>query len=303
MKKTFKKSEKSKGSLYPEYLAKEVDRYLKSYLKKYESIPEELKNSIRYSIESSGKRFRPVLSLATAKSLGFEISHIMPTACAIEFIHTYSLIHDDLPAIDNDDLRRGKPTCHRQFGEDIAILTGDALFAESFNIIIKDQIADPDIKLRVLDELITASGASGMVAGQIVDVCSTGTIISKKRLEYMHLNKTAKLITAAVRSSAILCNAGPQILEGLTEYGLNIGLAFQITDDILDITSNSVLTGKTHGKDSLRLKNTYPHLWGLEESKKIAQRKISKALGSIKNINIDTRLLVDIAEFILIRKA
>ena len=303
MKKTFKKSEKSKGSLYPEYLAKEVDRYLKSYLKKYESIPEELKNSIRYSIESSGKRFRPVLSLATAKSLGFEISHIMPTACAIEFIHTYSLIHDDLPAIDNDDLRRGKPTCHRQFGEDIAILTGDALFAESFNIIIKDQIADPDIKLRVLDELITASGASGMVAGQIVDVCSTGTIISKERLEYMHLNKTAKLITAAVRSSAILCNAGPQILEGLTEYGLNIGLAFQITDDILDITSNSVLTGKTHGKDSLRLKNTYPHLWGLEESKKIAQRKISKALGSIKNINIDTRLLVDIAEFILIRKA
>lgn len=303
MKKTFKKSEKSKGSLYPEYLAKEVDRYLKSYLKKYESIPEELKNSIRYSIESSGKRFRPVLSLATAKSLGFEISHIMPTACAIEFIHTYSLIHDDLPAIDNDDLRRGKPTCHRQFGEDIAILTGDALFAESFNIIIKDQIADPDIKLRVLDELITASGASGMVAGQIVDVCSTGTIITKERLEYMHLNKTAKLITAAVRSSAILCNAGPQILEGLTEYGLNIGLAFQITDDILDITSNSVLTGKTHGKDSLRLKNTYPHLWGLEESKKIAQRKISKALGSIKNINIDTRLLVDIAEFILIRKA
>lgn len=303
MTKTFKKSQKSKLGLYPEYLIKEVDRCLKSFLKRYEGIPEELRNSIRYSIESSGKRFRPVLSLATAQSLGFEISHVMPTACAIEFIHTYSLIHDDLPAIDNDDLRRGKPTCHRQFGEDIAILTGDALFAESFNIILKDQIADPDIKLRVLDELISASGASGMVAGQIVDVCSTGSIIPKERLEYMHLNKTAKLITAAVRSSAILCNAGPQILKGLTEYGLNIGLAFQITDDILDITSNSVLTGKTHGKDILQLKSTYPHLWGLEESKKIAERKISKAINSIKNINIDNRLLVDIARFILTRKA
>jgi len=303
MKKTFKKQEYPKRGLYPEYLAKEIDRYLRFYLKRYDDIPGELKNSIRYSIESGGKRLRPVLALATAKSLGFEISHIMPTACAIEFIHTYSLIHDDLPAIDNDDLRRGKPTSHQQFGEAIAILTGDALFAESFNIILKDQVADHDIKLRVLDELITASGASGMVAGQIVDICSTGSIISKERLEYMHLNKTAKLIAAAIRSSAILCRTDPHILEGLTEYGTNIGLAFQITDDILDITSNSELTGKTHGKDILQFKSTYPHLWGLDKSRKIAKEKIEKAIESIKDLDINKKMLTNIAQFILVREA
>ncbi|MCJ7665636.1 MAG: polyprenyl synthetase family protein, partial [Actinobacteria bacterium] len=229
----------NKKDLYPESLVKEVDKNLKKYLSDYRHIPVQLREAIGYTVLNGGKRLRPVLCLATAMSLGCSIQKVMPTACAIEFIHTYSLIHDDLPAIDNDDLRRGKPACHKKFGEDIAILTGDALFAESFNIILKYQKSAPEIKLKVLNEIVSASGASGMVSGQIVDVSSTGKIITKKDLEYMHMNKTSKLIIAAIRTSAILCRAEDDILEKLSIYGANIGLVFQITDDILDITSST----------------------------------------------------------------
>ncbi|GAH11959.1 unnamed protein product, partial [marine sediment metagenome] len=189
-------------------------------------------------VENSGKRFRPILCLLTAKSLGKDYRAVLPTACAIEFIHTYSLIHDDLPSIDNDDLRRGKPTCHKKFGEDIAVLAGDALFAEAFNIIIKYQIADDRTKIKILEEIADASGASGMAAGQIVDVYFTGKKISKKKLEYMHRNKTGKIITASVRCAAILCGVIDDYLKKFTEYSENLGLAFQITDDILDVTSD-----------------------------------------------------------------
>lgn len=277
------------NELYPEFLIKEVNNSLGYYVKKYKESPDILKEAIEYSIENSGKRFRPILCLLTAKSLGKDYRVVLPTACAIEFIHTYSLIHDDLPSIDNDDLRRGKPTCHKKFGEDIAILAGDALFAEAFNIIIKYQIADDRTKIKILEEIAGASGASGMAAGQIMDVYFTGKKISKKKLEYIHRNKTGKIITACVRCAAILCGVSSDYLKKFTEYSENLGLAFQITDDILDVTSDNRI-------------NTFPNIWGISKSKEIARDNIDKAIAIIKSMDIDYEWLVNIANFLLARK-
>lgn len=277
------------NELYPGFLIKEVNKSLGYYVKKYKESPDILKEAIKYSVENSGKRFRPILCLLTAKSLGKDYRAVLPTACAIEFIHTYSLIHDDLPSIDNDDLRRGKPTCHKKFGEDIAVLAGDALFAEAFNIIIKYQIADDRTKIKILEEIADASGASGMAAGQIVDVYFTGKKISKKKLEYMHRNKTGKIITASVRCAAILCGVIDDYLKKFTEYSENLGLAFQITDDILDVTSDKRI-------------NTFPNIWGISKSKEIARDKIDKAIAIIKSMDIDYKWLVNIANFLLVRK-
>lgn len=290
------------NELYPEFLIKEVNKSLGYYVKKYKESPDILKEAIKYSVENSGKRFRPILCLLTVKSLGKDYRMVLPTACAIEFIHTYSLIHDDLPAIDNDDLRRGKPTCHKKFGEDIAILAGDALFAEAFNIIIKYQIADDRTKIKILEEIADASGASGIVAGQIVDVYFSGKKISKKKLEYMHRNKTGKMITASVRCAAILYGVSNDYLKKFTEYSENLGLAFQITDDILDVTSDKHIAGKTIGKDTVQKKNTYPNIWGISKSKEIARDKIDKAIAIIKSMDIDYKWLVNIANFLLVRK-
>ena len=291
------------NKLYPGFLIKEVNNRLGYYIKKYHKCPSILKKSINYSIENGGKRFRPILCLITAKSMGKDYRMVLPTACAIEFIHTYSLIHDDLPSMDNDDMRRGKLTCHKKFGEDIAILTGDALFAEAFNIIIKYQNSDDETKIKIMDEITDASGACGMVAGQIIDVYFTGKKISRRRLEYMHTNKTGKLITASVRCAAILCDAGINELKKFTEYSKNLGLAFQITDDILDITSNKYMAGKTVGKDAVQGKNTFPYVWGVLKSKKIAEEKIEKAIAIIKGMNIEHKWLVNMAKFLLARKA
>jgi len=290
------------NELYPGFLIKEVNKSLGYYVKKYKESPDILKEAIKYSVENSGKRFRPILCLLTAKSLGKDYRAVLPTACAIEFIHTYSLIHDDLPSIDNDDLRRGKPTCHKKFGEDIAVLAGDALFAEAFNIIIKYQIADDRTKIKILEEIADASGASGMAAGQIVDVYFTGKKISKKKLEYMHRNKTGKIITASVRCAAILCGVIDDYLKKFTEYSENLGLAFQITDDILDVTSDKRIAGKTIGKDVIQKKNTFPNIWGISKSKEIARDKIDKAIAIIKSMDIDYKWLVNIANFLLVRK-
>jgi len=288
--------------LYPGFLVREVNSRLKYYVSKYKESPAILRRAIDYSIKNEGKRFRPILCLLTARSLGKDYRMVLPTACAIEFIHTYSLIHDDLPSIDNDDFRRGKPSCHRKFGEDIAILAGDALFAEAFSIVLKYQRADDNIKIRVLKEISEASGAEGMAAGQIVDVYFAGKKISKNKLEYMHQNKTGKLITASVRCAAILCKAGENYLKKFTEYSNNLGLAFQITDDILDVKSNKNLAGKTTGKDKAQKKNTFPHIWGIEKSKEIAEEKINKAISIVKSMNVDYEWLVKIAQFLLTRK-
>jgi len=289
--------------LYPVHLAQLVDKKLEEYLNSYTNVPQELLSPMKYCVLDGGKRFRPVLCLATAVSLGYSAEYVLPTACAIEFIHSYSLIHDDLPAIDNDDMRRGKPSCHKKFGEDIAILAGDALFAEAFALIIKDQQGSPELIKSVMAEIIEGSGAGGMVAGQIVDITTTSVKISKERLEYMHINKTARLIAASVVCPAILCGADKNTIDGFREYGLNMGLAFQITDDIIDITSNSEETGKTRGKDQYQSKNTYPSIWGMEESKRIAREKIDAAIAALNKTKADSEILKNIASFIIVRRA
>ncbi len=289
-------------SLYPDFIVKLINERLDFYLQDYKTIPDVLRKSIKYSIKNSGKRFRPVLCLLTANSLNCSYEKVLPTACAIEFIHTYSLIHDDLPSIDNDDLRRGKPTCHKIFGEDIAILTGDALFAEAFNIILKYQDAEDKKKLEVLSEISESSGALGMVAGQIVDVYFTGKEITKQKLIYMHNNKTGKLITASVRCGAIISGVSQDYLERFTKYSQNIGLAFQITDDILDIVSSSNIIGKTAGKDLIQNKNTFPSMYGIEKSRKIAEEEVEQAIEIIKSMDIDYQWLIKIAKFLLLRK-
>ncbi len=293
----------SPDRLYPYHIVGIIEKQLEKYLADYRDIPGELSEPVKYCIMNGGKRFRPVLCVITAIGLGCEPAGIMPTACAIEFIHSYSLTHDDLPAIDDDDLRRGKPSCHKRFGEAAAILAGDALFAEAFNLILKYQRCSSEKKVRVLSEIAAASGASGMVAGQIVDISSASKKISKKTLEHMHINKTARLISASIVSSAILCGAEEGTIDGLRKYGLNIGLTFQITDDIIDIISSSSISGKTQGKDKVQSKNTYPFLWGLDKSRKIAEEKIDAALDAIKGLQMDPGLLEDIARFILLRKA
>jgi geranylgeranyl diphosphate synthase type II len=293
---------KERKKLYPEFLIRKVNDSLGYYIKKYQGIPSVLRKSIKYSVEGGGKRFRPILCLVTAKSLGYDYDKVIPTACAIELIHTYSLIHDDLPAMDNDDLRRGKPTCHRKFGEDIAILTGDALFSEAFNLIVKYQVSDARTKARIIEEITDATGVRGMAAGQVTDVYYTGKKISKRQLEYMHKNKTGKLITASVRSAAIICGASSDTLKKLTVYSDNLGLAFQITDDILDLTSNKSIAGKATGKDTFQEKNTYPGIWGILKAKKIAESKIKKSVEIIESMDIDGKWLVNMAEFLLLRK-
>ncbi len=287
---------------YPDHLAGIIDRNLLFYINSYKNLPALLKKSIMYSIKNGGKRFRPVLCLLTVSSLGGNYEDALPAACAIELIHTYSLIHDDLPSIDNDDFRRGKLTCHKVFGEDIAILTGDALFAEAFNIILKYQAGSPDIKIRLLEEIAHASGAEGMVAGQVIDVFYTAKKISKKLLEFMHDKKTAKLITASVRSGAIIGGAPENIMAKLTLYANCIGLAFQITDDILDIETTMEVSGKTAGKDAAQNKNTFPSMYGIKKSREIAGRKVKEAIDAISGIDIKKDSLINLAEFILKRK-
>ncbi len=289
--------------MYPNYLVEKFNSYLYTTLKDYKNAPKVLRDAIYYCIKSGGKRFRPVLCMLTAITMNKNFREVFPTACAIEFIHSYSLIHDDLPSIDNDDLRRGKPTCHKVFGEDIAILTGDALFAEAFNIIIKYQDIDPDIKMEIISEIGEASGAKGMVAGQVIDVFYTGKKLSKKQLEIMHNNKTGKLISASIKCAALICRANPKTISKLVSFSKNIGLVFQITDDILDITSDEKILGKAVGKDKILNKNTFPKIWGLEKSKKIARKKVEEAIGMVEEMDINVKPLVDIAKFLIERKA
>ncbi len=288
--------------MYPDHLVKEFNDYLKEVMADYGAVPGILKDAMFYCMQDGGKRIRPVFCMLTAISLNKNFKVVLPTACAIEFIHTYSLIHDDLPAIDDDDLRRGRPSCHKAFGEDMAILTGDALFAESFNLIAQRQNAPAEIKVAVIKEIASASGAMGMVAGQFVDVYYSGKKLSKDKLYYMHQNKTGKLIKASIRCGAMICGAKERQLEGLSRFAEKIGLVFQITDDILDVTSDSKKLGKTAGKDSLQDKNTFPKVWGLEQSRQIAGKNIEEAIASLQGLDLNTRPLQEIANFLLVRK-
>jgi geranylgeranyl diphosphate synthase type II len=277
-----------------------IEKGLKYYFSLIDA-PKKLKEAMGYSLFSGGKRFRSLLSLLTAKTLGKEPDFVLPTACAIEYIHTYSLIHDDLPAIDDDDLRRGKPTCHKMFGEGMAILAGDALYAEAFGLILREQKGEPQDILSALREIAEATGASGMVGGQVMDILSEGKEIDEESLRYIHLHKTARLIQASVKASAFLCHASSSELSQLGNFGKLLGWAFQIVDDILNVTSHKETLGKPVGSDAEREKATYPKLFGVKKAREKAEELVEEAKLSLKELSLPTEELQRMADFVVER--
>ncbi len=265
--------------------------------------PEKIYEAMRYSLLAGGKRLRPVLCIATCELAGGTVDMAMPTACALEMIHTMSLIHDDLPAMDNDDMRRGKPTNHKVFGEDIAILAGDGLLAYAFEFIAtQTQGVSPENLVKVIAKLGRAVGAAGLVGGQVLDLDSEGQPnISLDTLNFIHTHKTGALLEACVVCGGLLAGASASDLKRLSRYAQNIGLAFQIVDDILDITASSDILGKTVGKDLRCQKVTYPSILGLEESRLQAQQLIFNAKQELAIWGEGSQPLLAIADFIASR--
>ena len=259
-------------------------------------------SAIRWSLFAGGKRFRPLLLLVTGEAFGAAEELLLSTACALEFIHTYSLIHDDLPSMDDDDLRRGRATCHIRYGEATAILAGDALQTLAFQTISEEERLPPTIRVRLVSELARASGTPlGMVAGQGEDLEAESREVSARELERIHRLKTGALIIAAARCGAIIAGASPQELEVITTYGGQVGLLFQITDDLLDVTSTAEMLGKTPGKDARSKKATYPALYGIEASHERALQAHASACRALDQIARPTERLRAIADFILKR--
>lgn len=286
------------------YLAEKaeiVNGGLKHLLVKEDEYPSSLHKAMHYSLFAGGKRIRPVLVLAAAEAVGGDPSVALHAACAFECVHTYSLIHDDLPAIDNDDLRRGRPTCHKAFGEATAILAGDALLTAAFDLVARTPAKDSSRVARVIQELARAAGSTGMIGGQMVDIESEGKEISFPVLEYIHIHKTGELILASVRSGAILGGADAMALEKIARYGKSVGLAFQIADDILDVEGATEVTGKPVGGDEKKGKATYPALMGLEESKKRARELVDMAVAALDGFDSKADPLREIAGFIAAR--
>lgn len=263
--------------------------------------PATLKNSMLYSISAGGKRLRPILALAVMESFQKDPELVLDAACAIEFVHTYSLIHDDLPSMDNDDYRRGKLTSHKVFGEAQAILAGDALLTESFSLITDNVFLNADQKVRLLSVLSRAAGAEGMVGGQVEDLEGENRELSLKELESIHEKKTGKMLECSVLTGGIAADATEGELLALQLYARHIGIAFQIQDDILDITGNQDELGKPIGSDEANLKTTYPKLLGLDGAQKEMEKHIQISLEHLGKINRNTGILASIADYIIKR--
>ena len=260
---------------------------------------------MRYSLFAGGKRLRPILCIAGAETLGGSGREVLPVACALELIHTYSLIHDDLPMMDDDDLRRGKPTNHKVFGEPIALLAGDGLLTEAFSLMTSADISgkiSPQILLRAISLISRAAGYDGMVGGQAVDIQWEGKRADLPVVKFMHIHKTGALITASVASGAILGGADESQIEAITSYGEKIGLAFQISDDILDIEGDSKTMGKKAGADEQKGKMTYPVVLGLNESKRIQSELVETAVQDLQEFGSRAEPLRQIARYIIERK-
>ncbi len=279
-----------------------VDQALDQYLAPENVWPERLNESVRYSLFAGGKRLRPILAIAAAETLGKNQEDVMPFACALEMIHTYSLIHDDLPAMDNDDLRRGRPTNHKVYGDAMAILAGDSLLSEAFRVLSESlPEKNPAQVLHVIKRLSEASGPQGMVGGQVQDLMSEKQKISIEALEHLHRHKTGKLIQVSVEGGALLAGADPRQVEAFREFGACIGLSFQIADDVLDIEGGEEI-GKDLGSDLEKEKATYPSLLGLAESKKLAHHWTQRALQSLEMFGDSAEPLREIAEYVVYRK-
>ncbi len=284
-----------------------IDTALEKYLSKEGDFPINLHNAIRHSLFAGGKRIRPILSIAAFETMGKKGDPVLPLACALEMIHTYSLIHDDLPSIDNDDYRRGKPTCHKVFGEAIAILAGDALLTEAFDLMSRrplwdDAFCDGWLILDLVNQVAQAAGICGMVGGQVVDIESEGKEVDFPTLQYIHTHKTGALISVSVQIGARLGGATGDILKAFTQYGERIGLAFQIVDDILNIVGKTVVLGKNTGSDLSKGKVTYPSLFGLDESRKRAKELMESAIHGLSSFGLEADPLREIARFIVLRE-
>jgi geranylgeranyl diphosphate synthase type II len=256
---------------------------------------------MRYSLFAGGKRMRPALCLAAAEACGGKPMSALPLACAVECIHTYSLIHDDLPAMDNDDFRRGKPTNHKVFGEGIAVLAGDALLTQAFELVAKAKGWKRYSHQTLVLELARASGSLELIAGQVADLEAEGRKITAAELKFIHERKTSALLCCSVRLGAMSANCTPPELRALTEFGYNVGLAFQIIDDILDITQTSQQLGKTAGKDLAAQKATYPSIIGMKESRLLAQQLTEKAFAALRPFRARARALEALAHYLLER--
>ncbi len=263
-------------------------------------LDETLTESMEYSLMAGGKRLRPILLMAAADAAGAKGEDFLASACAIEMIHTYSLIHDDLPAMDNDDYRRGKLTNHKIYGAGIATLAGDALLTLAFEVMTREDVS-PEIKLAVIQEMSAAAGPQGMVGGQAVDLESEGKRIPLEKLREMHLGKTGALFKAAIRSGAILAKADEKTLAALTDYALAFGLAFQITDDILDVVGDEATIGKPVGSDERNNKSTYVTLTSLEEARRLAREAVDDGLKAIAPLGDKAKFLGALLEYLISR--
>ena len=281
-----------------------IDTELDQLIPKETDEPARLHSAIRWSMFAGGKRFRPALVLAVGETFGAATNQLLRTACAFEMIHTYSLIHDDLPSMDNDDLRRGRPTCHIKFGEATAILAGDGLQALAFQAIAEDENLSTEIRVRIIAELSRAGGTpSGMVAGQARDLEGGSRTVDAASLDQIHLQKTGALICGAARCGAIVGGANGSELSAVTEYGRNLGLLFQITDDLLDVTASASAMGKTPGKDARASKATYPAVHGIDATRRQIEVVRQSACNAATGINHPAELLISIVDLIADREA
>jgi geranylgeranyl diphosphate synthase type II len=278
-----------------------VDKALNEFVPAENMYPPAIFDAMRYSLFAGGKRLRPILLMAAADAVGGKGSDYLNVACGLEMIHTYSLIHDDLPAMDDDDYRRGKLTSHKVFGEGMAILAGDALLTAAFTVILAQPSVQGDVLVKVVREISSAAGAQGMIGGQVIDLSSEGKIIDIETLSYMHHAKTGALFKVAVRAGAQLAKAKEWQVASLTEYAEQFGLAFQITDDILDITGTQEQIGKPIGSDVKNHKATYVTLYSLDEAKNMAQQSVNNALDALIRFGTEADILREMVRSLLTR--
>jgi geranylgeranyl diphosphate synthase, type II len=278
-----------------------VDAELDKLIPPPETAPQRLYEAVRWSIFAGGKRFRPALMLAVGNAFGADENKLLRSASAIEMIHAYSLIHDDLPAMDDDDLRRGRETCHIKFDEATAILAGDILQSLAFQSIAEDEVLSEKVRVKLIAEL--ARSAAKMVDGQQLDLEAEGKTVSIEDLENIHQNKTGAMISVAARSGAIIAEASENELNKITNYASKLGLLFQITDDLLDVTQTTEILGKTAGKDLTAEKATYPSIYGIEETRELAEKVHAEAINELDNLEQPTEILREIASFILKRQS
>ena len=282
-----------------------VDCYLEANLPPIDTPPEVLYESIRYSLLAGGKRIRPILTIAAAEAIGPSPQAMLPVACAFEFIHTYSLVHDDLPAMDNDDFRRGKPTNHKVYGDGLAILAGDGLQAMAFEWCSRMDLVndiEPHVQVQIIAELAHGAGSQGMVGGQVLDIQAENKKVELGELQNIHAHKTGKLIRASVRAGALLSGANLTQFDQLTAYAEDIGLAFQIADDVLNITGTREELGKDANTDAGRGKQTYPSFYGVDGAKKLARECADRAIDRLNGFDEKADPLRGIAQYIVSRR-